>query len=127
MILGTFGPPRTYTANFARAIVSLIRPMQETPTPFDLPVPWLLVTLPFPRYQPLHMTDSCLQVDEKTPLPDLLENMEWSTFQDAELENTIQYVRGCVHLQIPEKFRKCIPQHLLFGCSNSNQPIPLFE
>ena len=67
------------------------------------------------------------QVDTTTPLPDLLEATEWSTFEDAELENPIRYIRGCTDLRIPGDFRKCLPEALNFAPKSSVQPVPIFE
>lgn len=52
------------------------------------------------------------QVDLHTPLTTLYGQYPWSSWEEAELESTLRYLRGCKELAIPRDFRPLMPEAL---------------
>lgn len=52
------------------------------------------------------------KVDLQTPLHILYGQYSWSSWEEAELEPTLRYLRGCKGLRIPEEFRPLLPSIL---------------
>ena len=54
-------------------------------------------------------TATVTKVDVETPLPQLFGQMEWSAWEEASLEDTVKYLRGCSKLEIPSEYRLYLP------------------
>ena len=55
-----------------------------------------------------------VKVDMDTPLHELFHAMPWSSWEDANLDQVVVYLRGCQKLAIPDEFRPVLPQEWNF-------------
>lgn len=55
------------------------------------------------------------KVDLSTPLPELFGSLAWTEDPDANLHDSLVYLRGCSKLAIPDEFRPFLPTEWMDG------------
>ena len=51
-------------------------------------------------------------MDDDTPLHVIIAAVPASSWAPAELMGTVQYVRGCKEISLPQEVKECLPQYI---------------
>ena len=103
--------PRIYTSKFARAFVKLIPSFAENRQEFAEDAFWAgwpylcVLTQELFLGHPL----AWRKVDGSLPIQDAFANAPWTSWGDAKLSSTLQYLRQSKALRIPQSWRDYLP------------------